>query len=90
MIACLLGHSSTTKANVTSALRAYEAIRLPRTHDVMLGSRQNGLNFEFNGEYGDDLKGIPKSIKEVTRWISELDPEEDAQAALKKMEEFNS
>lgn len=57
---------------------------------MIVGSRENGLNFELNGAYGDDLPNVGKSIGELTAWISDLDPEKEVEAALEKFETLNA
>jgi hypothetical protein len=47
------------------------------------------MDYEFNGEYGDNLQHIAQNVEDLTRLISELDPESDVEAAIAKMEELN-
>jgi salicylate hydroxylase len=89
LLARLLGDPSTTRSTLPSALQAYEAVRLPHTHEILHGSRLNGKNFDLTGPYGEDITQIGKSIVEVTKWMSELDPEDDLKKALKLMKELN-
>ena len=88
LLSRLLGDPGTTKADLPAALMAYEATRLPRTHSVVRASRENGLDFEMNGECGEDLPRVGARISELTSWISNLDPEVDIRAALSRLKEL--
>ena len=84
-MACLLGDPSVTSGTVLHALKAYEAIRLPFANARVAGSRTNGMMYEFNSEYGNNLSTLGPAIEAQWDWLQETSLEEEVGAAIREL-----
>jgi len=82
ILANLLGDSAVTKDTLSHALHAYEAIRLPFANARMMGSRMNGLMYEFNSEHKDHYATLGPAIERQWDWQRANTAEDEVQKAL--------
>lgn len=62
----LLSHPKVNKANLSTAIKSFDAIRLPRANKVMQTSLEAGDVYEFAGPMQDNLKKLGEHL--VTRF----------------------
>ncbi|KAF8586521.1 FAD/NAD-binding domain-containing protein [Ramaria rubella] len=86
ILAGILGSPNTTKQALTTALRAYEHIRLPMASHVLQGSRDSGRMYEFNGPQGTEYEVLGPAIQKQWDWVNVSTPEEDVARALAWMQ----
>lgn len=71
--------------DIENAFRAYDAIRRPRTQNVVKTSRQVAEIYEFeNEELGTDIEKIKRTLKTWYNWIWN----EDLPQQLKKAQDI--
>ncbi|RMZ68530.1 mannitol 1-phosphate dehydrogenase [Pyrenophora seminiperda CCB06] len=59
-----------TKSDVQKAFCAYDAVRRPRTQNLVKTSREAGMLWDFEGEgVGDDLEALEKNATTRMSWI---------------------
>ncbi|KLO14628.1 FAD/NAD-binding domain-containing protein [Schizopora paradoxa] len=85
LLAQVLGYEGVTKESLPEALRAYESVRLPIANEVLRGSRDSGMMYEFNSEFGQDFEQLGPAIQKQWDWIWESSPEEDVQKAIDRL-----
>lgn len=64
------------------ALKAYQHIRLPLANHVLIGSKESGCMYEFNGPDGENYERLGENIQKQWDWIWETDPNEDASRGI--------
>lgn len=79
----ILGNKLTTKATLRHALSAYEAVRLPAASQVLSGSKESGLLYEFNHpDLGQDYESLGPRIEKQWDWVWANQPDDDVKRAL--------
>jgi salicylate hydroxylase len=66
----------TSKSDISYAFKAYDAVRLPRTHGVIRESREQGKMLDMEGGgVGDDLKQLREKLDTRVRsiWNEDLE-----------------
>ncbi|KAE8352139.1 hypothetical protein BDV28DRAFT_135712 [Aspergillus coremiiformis] len=90
VLAELLGDTRVTKPkDVMAAFRAYDQIRRPRSQKVVTSSKESAylLCLCLDG-VGDDEEKLKETWNQRLRWLWDLDIEEQAEEARKKMVEY--
>ncbi|KAJ3551438.1 hypothetical protein NM688_g4703 [Phlebia brevispora] len=83
VLAGILGHPSTTPANLHLALKAYEHVRLPLAKHVMEQSRLQGMIYHLQSEYGDDYEVLRTVADKQYDWVRGPDPHLELERALR-------
>ncbi|KAH8119270.1 FAD/NAD-binding domain-containing protein [Phellopilus nigrolimitatus] len=83
ILAQILGSSLTTKNTLTDALKAYENVRLPMANNVLRGSKDSGLMYEFDYPgLGEDYARLGRAIQKQWDWVWASHPDEDVARGL--------
>ncbi|KAJ5754012.1 uncharacterized protein N7511_008165 [Penicillium nucicola] len=87
VLAELLGDSRVNSVpDIMAAFRAYDEIRRPRSQRVVTTSKENAYLFSlcFDG-VGDDAEKLKEILKERSRWLWDLDVEDQVERARERM-----
>jgi salicylate hydroxylase len=77
-----------SKADLTCAFRAYDAVRRPRSQKLVKTSREAGMLWEFEGlDVGDDLEALEKNAVKRMDWIWDHDITKDLEEAKQMLRE---
>ncbi|EJD03076.1 FAD/NAD-binding domain-containing protein [Fomitiporia mediterranea MF3/22] len=78
VLAQILGSSMCTRKTLAYALKAYEYVRLPMANDVLQGSRDSGLMYEFDYPgLGEHYAALGPVIQSQWDWVWASHPEEE-------------
>jgi salicylate hydroxylase len=70
ILSSLLGdHAIQSASDIPAAFTAYDAIRRPRSQEVVRTSRAAGITYAFQGPAADDLAGIAAELSRRYQWI---------------------
>lgn len=82
ILSILLGDETTrSTADIPTAFRAYDAIRRPRSQQVVTTSRAAGMTYAMQGPAKDDLKKIGQELLDRYKWIWDEDMNDQAERA---------
>lgn len=77
-----------SKEDLKIAFQAYDAVRRPRSQNLVRTSREAGMLWEFEGEgVGDDLEALEKNATTRMSWIWDHDINVDLVKAQQMMTE---
>lgn len=78
----------TNRDQVAQAIRAYDAVRRPRTQKLVKTSREAGMLWDFEGEgIGDDLDAFQHNALSRMDWIWNYDIQKDLLEGKKMVHE---
>ncbi|KAJ7724174.1 hypothetical protein DFH07DRAFT_855076 [Mycena maculata] len=83
----LLGHPTTTKANLEEVLKAYDTIRQPRANMVLRESFRAGVIYESYGKLGYGLGEMGGHLARIWEPIWRHDLDGDVAAAIESLKE---
>lgn len=73
----------TSRETLSLALQAYEHVRLPAANDVLKGSRESGLMYEFNHpNFGENYEILGPAIQKQWEWVWASHPDECVEKGL--------
>ncbi|KZT56908.1 FAD/NAD(P)-binding domain-containing protein [Calocera cornea HHB12733] len=87
VLANLLSHPLCTKATVPLALKAYDAVRRPRSQRLQQSSYDVGRLFECVSDAGEDEAKIAEAFATVMEWVWSVDINEQRDRAFRLFEE---
>jgi salicylate hydroxylase len=77
-----------SKADLAKSLRAYDAVRRPRSQKLVKTSREAGMLWEFEGaNEGDDLVKLKENALKRMEWIWDHDITQDMKRARAMLQE---
>ena len=77
----LANEQVTAPKEIPKAFRAYDAVRRPRSQQVVTSSRAAGELYAFQGPAGSDIELIRAVIPEAYQWIWENNLDEQLEKA---------
>jgi salicylate hydroxylase len=70
-------------SDLSSAFKAYDAVRIPRTHGVIRESHEQGHILDLEGKgVGDNVEILTEKLNTRVRWIWDEDLEKHLESAV--------
>jgi salicylate hydroxylase len=87
IMSVLLGDDKTrSTADISTAFRAYDAIRRPRSQKVVATSRAAGVTYAMQGPAKDDVNKIGDELMQRYKWIWDEDMNVQAEQAREALD----
>jgi len=87
VLASLLSHPSCTTSTVPLALKAYDAVRRPRSQRLQQTSYETGQLFQSVSPAGEDEANITEAFETLMDWVWSIDIGEQKDKAIRLFEE---